>query len=144
MANSYFDIRRENKLIAAGTHFWCEGHLSATPVDDMSQDSRCCLDCYAVLKAETEMLPIRRESLMPGVVEKTTKVNISRETAPAATQTTPARQEVVAKIKQHGNPPITEKQVVLQHPGGRPRKQGEVHRATKWRRQKEAVQGVLV
>jgi len=43
-------------------------------------------------------------------------------------------------------PPITkdsQKEVVMKHPGGRPRKPGEVSRVTQWRRNKHS-QGVLL
>ena len=139
MTDNYFDIKRDNELIAAGSHFWCEACVVARPLVEQSPDPRYCLSCFDVLKVEAEMQPTRRVAWMPRIVKKTTRVNISRETAPAATQTAPARQEVVAKLVHYGKPPITEKQVVMQHPGGRPRKQGEVHRATRWRRAKQGV-----
>ena len=130
---SYFDIKRNNQLIASGTHFWCEACVVARTLVEQSPDPRYCQGCFDVLKVEAEMQPSRRVAWMPK--------NISHKTAPEATQTTPARQEVVAKLVHYGKTPITEKQVVMQHPGGRPRKQGEVHRTTRWRR---AKQGVLV
>ncbi len=94
MAKGYFNIKRDNELIAAGTHFWCEGHSSATPVDDMSQDSRYCLSCYAILKVEAEMQPTKKVARMPK--------NISCETAPAATEVASARQEVVTEQAMSG------------------------------------------
>lgn len=64
---SYFDIKRDNELIAAGTHFWCDGHLSAVPVDDMSRESRYCQSCYNLLIDEASLLPTksRRPDWMP-------------------------------------------------------------------------------
>ena len=50
--------------------------------------------------------------------------------------------EVVAKIAPPTISPITEKVAIMQH-RGRPKKEGEVHRVTEWRRKKE-LQGVLL
>ena len=130
-----FNIERDNMLIAKGSHFWCEACLVAVPLDDQSKDPRYCQGCFEVLTQEAEMQPSRRVAWMPK--------NISHKTAPEATQTTPARQEVVAKIKQPIIPPTTDKSALLKQ-RGRPRKEGEVSRATEWRRRKEAEQGVLL
>jgi hypothetical protein len=54
--DGYFDIKRDNKLIAAGTHFWCEACLVARPIDNQSLDPRYCQGCYEVLVMEAEML----------------------------------------------------------------------------------------
>lgn len=54
--NGYFDIKRDNELIAAGTHFWCEACLMAKPVDDMSRDQRYCQGCYDFLVYEAALL----------------------------------------------------------------------------------------
>ena len=51
-----FDIHRDNELIAAGTHFWCETCLVARPLDDQSPDQRYCLNCYDFLLKEAELL----------------------------------------------------------------------------------------
>lgn len=60
-------------------------------------------------------------------------------------QTTPAQENAVTKPQLEGNLPVQEKEEVLLHKnkGGRPRKEGEIHRQTKWRRKKE-TQGVLI
>lgn len=61
------------------------------------------------------------------------------------TETTPVAQKVVLQQVIKGNVLTAPKPVgVLQqkHGGGRPKKEGEVHRSTKWRREK-AEQGVL-
>lgn len=47
-----FDIKKDNVLIAAGTHFWCSACLTARPVDDMSENSRYCLNCYDVIQSD--------------------------------------------------------------------------------------------
>ncbi len=80
----------------------------------------------------------RRAAWMPKFIKKTTGENVSRETAPDATQTAPELQEVVAKIVPPIIPPVTEKKVIMKQPG-RPRKKGEVSRATRWRRAKQGV-----
>ena len=131
----YFNIKRENELIDAGSHFWCEACVVARPLVEQSPDPRYCQSCFDVLKLEAEMQPTRRAAWMQKIVKK---AKIDRKPIPEATQTTPARQEVVAKIKQHGKPPITEKQGIMQQ-RGRPRKEGEVSRATRWRRAKQGV-----
>jgi hypothetical protein len=53
---SDFDIKRDNELIAAGTHFWCEACLIARPLDDQSPDPRYCQGCYDFLLKEARML----------------------------------------------------------------------------------------
>jgi len=57
------------------------------------------------------------------------------------------KREVVAKIVDEGKLPVanyaTEKKVIMKQ-RGRPRKEGEVHRVTEWRRRKEAEQGMLL
>ncbi len=127
----YFDIKRENELIGNdGSHFWCEACVVARPLYDKSPDPRYCLGCYGVLSHEAEMQPTRRAAWMPK--------NMSHETTPEATQTAPEGQGVVAKVVQPTIPSITEKQGIMQH-HGRPRKEGEVHRTTEWRRQKQGA-----
>jgi hypothetical protein len=51
-----FSIKRDNELISAGTHFWCEACLIARPIDDQSPDTRYCQGCYDFLLKEAEML----------------------------------------------------------------------------------------
>ena len=134
MANSYFSVKRDNGLITSDSHFWCEGCLYARPLDDQSPDPRYCQSCCELLKAEAMLLPARKK---PAWVPKTTKN--TRE----GYVNTPRGQGGVAKVIQPITPHITEKQVIMkQH--GRPRKEGEVSRATVWRRRKEAKQGVLL
>jgi hypothetical protein len=59
-------IKEEYALIAAGSHFWCETHLSAIPVADQSRDSRYCRVCCNFLTEEAKMLPpTRRPSWRP-------------------------------------------------------------------------------
>jgi len=58
---------------------------------------------------------------------------------PGATQTTPVAEKPVAKIPTNGKlPPDLEKGIMQQEKRGkgRPKKEGAVHRTTKWRREK--------
>jgi len=54
--DGYFNIKRDNELIAAGTHFWCEACVVARPLGNQSPDPRYCLHCYEVLVKEAAML----------------------------------------------------------------------------------------
>jgi len=133
---SYFNIKQDNELIATSTHFWCQACVVARLLVEQSPDPRYCWGCYEVLKIEAEMQRTRRAAWIPK--------NMSHKTTPDATQTTPALQEVVSKLPTPIISPVTEKQVIMKQPTGRPRKAGEISRVTHWRRKKEAVQGVLV
>jgi len=124
----YFDIKRDNLLIAAGSHFFCEACVVAWPLVEQSLDPRYCLSCFDVLKVEAALQPNRKASWIPRVAASSRK---------AATKP-PKQQEPVAKIVQHGKPPITKKQGIMQQ-RGRPKKEGEVHRITVWRRSKQGV-----
>jgi len=53
--NKYFDIKRDNQLIAAGSHFWCETCLIAKPLAEQSPDPRYCRGCYDFLSKEAEL-----------------------------------------------------------------------------------------
>jgi len=66
-ATAIFDSSRDKKLIAAGTHFWCEAWcLVARPINDQSRDPRYCQSCYDFLRKETEVLhPSRKPSWVP-------------------------------------------------------------------------------
>jgi hypothetical protein len=54
--NGYFNIKRDNKFIAAGTHFWCQVCLIARPLSDHSPDPRYCQSCYDFLVEEAKLL----------------------------------------------------------------------------------------
>ncbi len=56
VATKIFDAKRDRELIAAGTHFWCEGCLTAQPKDDQSPDPRYCQRCCDFLSREAELL----------------------------------------------------------------------------------------
>ena len=126
---AYFDIQRDIEIETTGG-FFCQACVVGKPASEQSPDPRYCQSCYEVLKVEAEMQPTRRVAWMPK--------NMSHKTTPKAIQTTPGGQEVVAKIAHHGKPPVTEKKVIMKQPG-RPRKKGEVSRATRWRRAKQGV-----
>jgi len=53
--NGYFDVKRDNALIAAGTHFWCETCIVARPIETRSPDYRYCQGCYEFLLKEAQM-----------------------------------------------------------------------------------------
>lgn len=59
-----FDAERDNQLIAAGTHFWCEGCLIARPLDTRSPDPRYCQGCHDFLSEEASHLD-RKPSWTP-------------------------------------------------------------------------------
>jgi len=100
MTEGYFSIKRDNELIAGGTHFWCQACVVARPLVEQSSDPRYCQRCYEVLKVEAEMQPTRRAAWMPKIVKKATRENISHKTAPEATQTTPEPEEGCDTIQQ--------------------------------------------
>lgn len=60
-------VRPELELIASGTHFWCETHLSAIPVEKSSPDRRYCQDCYLFLVGEAKILLQRGANQKAGV-----------------------------------------------------------------------------
>jgi len=65
-----FDAHRDKELIEAGTHFYCQGHLTAIPLDDISPDARYCQGCYDFLRQEAELLP---ETKRPRWIPKASK-----------------------------------------------------------------------
>ena len=132
----YFNIKKDNELISTGGYFFCHACLVARPLVEQSPDPRYCSGCFEVLKVEAALQPTRKVSWMPK--------NITPKTAPEATETAPARQDVVSKIQQDGNPPIIEKHGIMQQERGRPRKEGKISRSTTWRREKQGVLGMRV
>jgi hypothetical protein len=52
-----FDVKRDNELIAAGTHFWCHACQVARPLASKSPDERYCQGCFDVLTYEAGLLP---------------------------------------------------------------------------------------
>lgn len=49
-----FDTARDAALIKAGTHFYCQSHLTARPVEEQSEDPRYCRGCCEFLRQEAE------------------------------------------------------------------------------------------
>lgn len=47
-----FDTARDNQQIAAGTHFYCHGHLTAVPIAERSRDGRYCRECLAIIESD--------------------------------------------------------------------------------------------
>jgi len=83
MTVSYFDVKRENELIASGTHFWCEGCLYARPVDDRSPDPRYCQSCYGVLSHEASLLSAgKHPAWVPRTPKPSSAVKSGSKTTP--------------------------------------------------------------
>ena len=55
--HQYFDAQRDREFTEAGTHFWCQTHLSAVPISKRSPDDRYCKECYNRLLEEASLLP---------------------------------------------------------------------------------------
>lgn len=73
VANKLFNANRDSELIAAGTHFWCEGCLVARPIDDQSSDPRYCQLCHDFLGKEAQLLTgWRRPEWIPKPSQKQT------------------------------------------------------------------------
>ena len=51
-APKIFDDKRDTVLLAAGTHFYCSGHLRAVSVETQSRNPDYCRQCLAVLENE--------------------------------------------------------------------------------------------
>lgn len=77
--NGYFNVKRDNELIAAGTHFWCEACLVAKPVDDMSRDQRYCQGCYDFLVYEASLLLEKGSTRRPYWWPSTMKESFEKE-----------------------------------------------------------------
>ena len=120
--SNYFSAARDREAIESGG-FFCEACLTGKAVNKQSDDPRYCLSCYELLKQEAKLSPARK--------------NQTWRPAPKRTEDLPDVTEVVTKIVDKG---IIPDRIMLQR--GRPRKEGEVTRMTKWRRQK-ADQGAL-
>lgn len=74
----YFDIKRDNQLIAAGTHFWCDGCLYSRPLKSRSVDPRYCMDCFSLLLHEASIIEERngKTAAWFPVAKSVTKVEI--------------------------------------------------------------------
>lgn len=60
MLKGYSNIKQDNELIAAGSHFFCNTCLVARPLDDRSPDPRYCNGCYQFLQDEAALLPLTK------------------------------------------------------------------------------------
>lgn len=118
-----FSVITDKTIIETGG-FFCKACLVGKPAGEKSPNPRYCQDCYDFLLKEAELLPPK------------TKKPIW-EPVPGRAEALPVIKEVVAKPADKGMALVG----VLQHAGGRPKKEGKVHRTTEWRRKK--VQGVL-
>ena len=150
-----FDIKHDIEIENAGG-FFCEACLVGKPADEQSPDPCYCQGCYDLLNAEKKAeLPkdywtkdnnfYATGGKKWGVTKTGSTVCLepvaTGETLPDGDRVSPDKLEVVAKLEDEGNTPVG----VLQHAGGRPRKEGKVHRVTEWRRKKEQeIQGVLI
>jgi len=122
---TYFSAAKDRAIIEAGG-FFCESCLTGKPAGEQSPDPRYCHSCFKFLLNEAALLSLSRGKPGWGPV-------------PGRAEALPAVKKVVAKLPDKGITPVG----VLQHPAGRPRKEGKVHRTTEWRRKKE-IQGLLV
>ena len=55
MIEGYFNIKRDNELIAGGG-FWCNACLVGKPASELSPDPRYCQFCYEFLLDEAKLL----------------------------------------------------------------------------------------
>ncbi len=64
-----FDATRDAALIKAGTHFYCQGHLCARPIEEQSADPRYCRSCCDFLLQEAELAGghYRKAAWMPKI-----------------------------------------------------------------------------
>lgn len=156
-----FDSKRDNELIAAGTHLWCHGCLVARPMADVSPNPQYCQGCYETLQDEKitsnpggdhwtkdgsffitggckfGVTPTGGISCLP----------LSGDAASAVFSDVGNQREGVAKLEKVETPapPISEHSFATsKHPGGRPIKSGEVHRSTLYRRRQKELQGALL
>ncbi|MFC1869866.1 hypothetical protein ACFLYE_01180 [Chloroflexota bacterium] len=137
-----FDIRRDNELIAAGTHFWCQTHGTAQPLEKQSPDPRYCKECCEYLLQEAELLPsTKRSKWIPRIPKGGEHHTIHHSSAPHG-------KEGVTKPIPVGTIGTIPNEVMLQvnKKGGRPPKPAgvPVSRMTQYRRRQKETQGVLV
>lgn len=127
MNNNLFSATRDREMIEAGG-FFCQACLVGKPLDDRSTDPRYCLGCYEFLRAEAKLERQTKKAFWVPAADY-----IGRGEA------LPIQKKPVAKLPDKGMTPAG----IMQHPVGRPRKEGKVHRTTEWRR-KKVMQGVLL
>ena len=157
MRSDYFNIKKDGELIAKGTHFWCEICLTAKPLDDQSPVPRRCFSCHESMQGDKNRSNILGDYWIKGsaifvhydrqygiTAEGLTAYRLgdNREGAVAI----PAKARGVAKLPDREMVGAVEKAVekegsyaTIKHAGGRPKKEGEVHRVTTWRREKQGT-----
>ena len=119
--NSYFSAVRDREVIDNGG-FYCEACLTGKKASDQSDDARFCRSCFKFLLDEAAIL--RKDRSNPHWVPVVKRV-----------EDLPADKHHGAKLSHHTKTPIG----LMQHAIGRPKKEGEVHRTTEWRRKKQAA-----
>ncbi len=152
-----FSIKLEQELIRANTHFWCEGCLSAIPIEKQSVDFGYCEPCRKQLegfKAEAEY-PNDGWEPGQGIYRHYTGRYVLR--GRGLTRALPKQadhpsdggaanagnEKPVSKLLDKGFATPTANGGIMKQ-RGRPRKEGDgVSRVTKWRRAKE-TRGALV
>lgn len=122
MNDSYFSAVRDREVIEAGG-FFCQACLVGKPLDDRSADPRYCLGCYEFLRDEAKLERRTKKASWTPVADYTGQGGAL-----------PIQKKPVAKLPDKGIAPVgmlhPQKTGVMQHPGGRPRKEGKVHRTT--------------
>ncbi|KKN76943.1 hypothetical protein LCGC14_0365950 [marine sediment metagenome] len=48
----HFNIQMDKALCEKGSHFFCQGHLSAVPIEEQSRNIEYCSECYASIKEQ--------------------------------------------------------------------------------------------
>ena len=46
---SKFSIANDKALVDSGSHFFCQGHLSAVPLEKQ-KNKEYCVECYAIMR----------------------------------------------------------------------------------------------
>ncbi len=136
MPSGYFSTKRDTEIVAAGG-FWCFACLVGKPAVERSPDPRYCQSCYEFLSKEAETLKAGGQRV--GDWKPKTPVGDAPQTACEAL---PVSESVVSKIAYEENHTIGIMKR-SQDRRGRHRKQGEISRVTRWRRDKQG-QGVLL
>jgi hypothetical protein len=132
------NIVEENKLIAAGTHFWCHACLGAVSRSKQSPDIRYCQQCYELLTYEAS-LPKGRDHKPAWIPVK----------AAAASTAVAAQHNVVnptAANNRNTTSDITTAKnkgvLVHLHGGGRPKKDVPLDRIKQLRGDGNGVRGI--
>jgi hypothetical protein len=128
-----FSIKKELELIAAGTHFWCTGHLGAVPVSEKSEDPRYCRFCFNLLTEEVKVLKEKHQ------------FNASMSWAPKAPSETPAAalKQATAGVSIFGTGNHHKRDTgILIHRRGRPKIEIPLDQVKELRRQGKGVRAI--